>query len=342
MKQISIIKPDDMHLHLRNSPHMEAVVNYSARQFARAIIMPNTTPPVFTAKDALAYRNAIENACEYDFKPLMTIYLTEQTDMEDVICAVNQGLVFAVKLYPAGATTNSSAGVGDIRNCSAIFEILQEHAIPLSIHCESVAEGVDIFDREKLYIDNELTYLVKNFPELKIVCEHATTKDMVQFVREAADNIVSTITPHHLFITRHDIFAAGINPHNFCLPIAKTGADKDALIKAATSGNKKFFAGTDSAPHPRQNKEKEGGSAGIFSAANAIELYTQAFDKAYSLDKLQQFTSINGTEFYGLTTNSDTITLIKEENQIPEQLPFADSILVPFLAGQKLEWRLQK
>ncbi len=340
MNSITITKPDDFHLHLRDGDAMASVVNHSAKTFARAMIMPNIAPPVTTVNAALEYKQRIMDAVEdKSFSPLMTLYLTENISANEIKRAQELGFA-AVKYYPAGATTNSEHGVSAIKNCTANLELLQEIGLPLSIHGEVTDPDVDIFDREKVFIDRELTYLTKNFPELKIVCEHATTKDMVQFVEAASNNIGCTITAHHLFITRNDIFNAGINPHHYCLPIAKTFADRDALIQAATSGNPQFFAGTDSAPHPVENKIKVGASAGIFTAHAAIELYCEAFDKAGALDKLEAFMSFYGADYYDLERNSEKITLSKEPQTITDSYPFGDSSVVPFFAGKEIEWTI--
>lgn len=338
MNSITITKPDDFHLHLRDGDAMASVVNHSAKTFARAMIMPNIAPPVTTVNAALEYKQRIMDAVDdKSFSPLMTLYLTESISADEIRRAQDLGFA-AVKYYPAGATTNSEFGVSAIENCSANLELLQEIGLPLSIHCEVTDADIDIFDREKIFIDRELTYLTKNFPNLRIVCEHATTKEMVQFVEGSPDSIGCTITAHHLFITRNDIFNAGMNPHHYCLPIAKTFADREALIQAATSGNPQFFAGTDSAPHPVENKIKVGGSAGIFTAHAALELYCEAFDKADSLDKLEAFTSFYGADYYGLERNSEKITLSKEPQTIVDSYPFGESKVVPFFAGREIGW----
>lgn len=340
MNSITITKPDDFHLHLRDGDAMRSVVNHSAKTFARAMIMPNIVPALTTVDAALEYKQRIMDAVDdKSFTPLMTLYLTEKISADEIKRAQQLGFA-AVKYYPAGATTNSEFGVSAIENCSKNLELLQKIGLPLSIHCEATDPDIDIFDRESVFIDRELTYLTKNFPELKIVCEHATTKDMVQFVEAASDSIGCTITAHHLFITRNDIFNAGMNPHHYCLPIAKTFADREALIHAATSGNPKFFAGTDSAPHPVDNKIKAGGSAGIFTAHAALELYCEAFNKADALDKLEAFMSFYGADYYGLEHNSKKITLNSEPQTIAASYPFGGSKVVPFFAGRKIEWKI--
>ncbi len=344
MKQITIAQPDDFHLHLRDTPFMESVVNHSAKQFGRAIIMPNIQPPITDTSSALQYKERILKAINNDnhnFTPLMTLYLTNNTTPADIIEASASKIIFAIKLYPAGATTNSDAGVSDIKNCAKTLEKMEELGIPLSIHCEVTDPKVDIFDRERVYIDTELQKITIMFPDLRIICEHATTKDMVQFIESAPANIASTITPHHLFITRNEIFNSGINPHNYCLPIAKTREDKEYLIKAATSGNPKFFAGTDSAPHPLANKEKAGGAAGIYSAFCAIELYTEIFDQADKLNNLEAFTSHNGADFYNIPRNTTEITLIKQAWDIPNQFPFGDTHVKPFMSNQTISWKIK-
>ncbi len=341
MNSITITKPDDFHLHLRDGNAMASVVNHSANIFSRAMIMPNIVPPVTSVDTALEYKQRIMNAVENkNFDPLMTLYLTENTTPDELTRAKDLGFA-AVKYYPAGATTNSEHGVSAIEKCSLLLNQLQEMGMPLSIHCEVTDPNIDIFDREKVFIDRELTFLTQNFPALRIICEHATTKEMIQFVERAGPNIACTITAHHLFITRNDIFNEGINPHNYCLPIAKTAEDRKALIAATTSGNPKFFAGTDSAPHPIENKIKAGGSAGIYTAANALELYCQAFDEAKCLHKLEAFTSFYGADYYGLNRNKEKITLTKERHTIPYSFPFGDSTVVPFMAGQDIEWKVE-
>ena len=341
MNSITITKPDDFHLHLRDADAMASVVNHSAKVFSRAMIMPNIVPPVTSVDAALEYRQRIMDAVENKaFNPLMTLYLTETTTGDELTRAQELGFA-AVKYYPAGATTNSDQGVSAIENCTPLLEELQKMGLPLAIHCEVTDPEIDIFDREKVFIDRELTFLTKNFPELRIVCEHATTKDMIQFVESTGANIGCTITAHHLYITRNDIFSGGINPHNYCLPVAKTAEDKEALIKAATSGNPKYFAGTDSAPHPIENKIKAGGSAGIYTAATALELYCQAFDQAGCLDKLEAFTSFYGADYYGLERNKGKITLTKESHTIPNSFPFGDSQVVPFMAGKEIGWKVE-
>ncbi len=340
MNSITITKPDDFHLHLRDGEAMASVVNHSAKTFARAMIMPNIVPPVTSVSAALEYKQRIMDAVDdKSFSPLMTLYLTESISADEIKRAQELGFA-AVKYYPAGATTNSEHGVSAIKNCAANLELLQEIGLPLSIHGEVTDPDVDIFDREKVFIDRELTYLTKNFPDLKIVCEHATTKEMVQFVEAAGSNIGCTITAHHLFITRNDIFNAGINPHHYCLPIAKTFADRDALIQAATSGNPQFFAGTDSAPHSVENKIKAGGFAGIFTAHAALELYCEAFETAGALDKLEAFMSFYGADYYGLERNSEKITLNKEAQTIADSYPFGESIVVPFFADKEIVWSI--
>ncbi len=340
MNSITITKPDDFHLHLRDGDAMRSVVNHSAKTFARAMIMPNIVPALTTVDAALEYKQRIMDAVDdKSFTPLMTLYLTEKISADEIKRAQQLGFA-AVKYYPAGATTNSEFGVSAIENCSKNLELLQEIGLPLSIHCEATDPDIDIFDRESVFIDRELTYLTKNFPELKIVCEHATTKDMVQFVEAASNNIGCTITAHHLFITRNDIFNAGMNPHHYCLPIAKTFADREALIHAATSGNPKFFAGTDSAPHPVDNKIKAGGSAGIFTAHAALELYCEAFNKADALDKLEAFMSFYGADYYGLQRNSEKTTLSREPQTIADSYPFGESKVVPFFTGREVGWKI--
>ncbi len=344
MQTLTITKPDDFHLHLRDGAALESIVNHSAAQFARAIIMPNLKPPVVTTQLAREYRDRIL-ACvdeQYDFEPLMTLYLTDNTSAEEIKTASDSKLINALKYYPAGATTNSDQGVTDFRKTYAALEAMMTHGIPLLVHGEVTDDEVDIFDREAVFIDKVITPLVKDFPELKIVFEHITTKAGVDFVSSASDKIAATITPQHILLNRNDLFKGGLRPHHYCLPILKAEEDRNAVEQAAISGNAKFFLGTDSAPHERKYKETDCGCAGIFSAHIGIELYAEAFDNAGALDKLEDFASHYGADFYGLPRNKEKVTLIKEDLSIPETIAFGDSVLVPFRAGETCTWQLKK
>ena len=343
MTQITITQPDDWHLHVRDGDKMAAVIGHTARQFSRAIIMPNLKPPVTTTEEALAYRDSISRSLPSgsDFQPLMTLYLTDNTPAEEIVRARESGAVFAVKLYPAGATTNADSGVTDLQNAEAALSKMEKTGMPLLVHGEVTDPAVDIFDREKVFIDQQLIPLIKRHPALKVVLEHITTTDAVQFVSESGENIAATITPQHLLLNRNAMLVGGIHPHNYCLPVLKRESHRQALVKAATSGNPKFFLGTDSAPHAKGDKESACGCAGIFSAHAALELYATAFDQAGALDKLEGFASHFGADFYGLPRNQKQITLVKEPWQIPDELPFGSQTLVPFFAGKTLEWALK-
>lgn len=341
MNSITITRPDDWHLHVRDNEFLNDVVPHSASMFARAIIMPNLKPPVTTVEMALSYRQRILAAlpANNSFDPLMTLYLTNNTSAEEIVNAVNSEYVHAVKYYPAGATTNSDAGVTDIKNAYDAIAKMEELGLPLLIHGEVTDQTVDIFDREQVFIDTVLIPLLKDFPHLKVVLEHITTKHAAAFVNQANDNIAATITPHHLLYNRNVMFKGGMNPHYYCLPILKRESHREALIAAATSGSHKFFLGTDSAPHAQGNKETSCGCAGIYSAHAAIELYAEAFEQAGSLDKLEGFASFFGADFYGLPRNSDTITLEKTDWQVPESYSFAEQKLVPMRAGEMIHWK---
>lgn len=339
--QITITQPDDWHLHLRDGDALNSVALFTARQFARAIIMPNLNPPVTTVVQAVEYLDQILAAVDgTDFEPLMTLYLTDNTAPEEIIAARKSCFIKGLKLYPAGATTNSDAGVTDIRLCDAALEEMQKAGLPLLIHGEVTDPAVDVFDREDVFIEKILQPLTQRFPELKIVFEHITTKQAADFVLQSGDNVAATITPHHLLLNRNALFLGGIQPHNYCLPILKRDIHQQALLQVIRSGSNKFFLGTDSAPHAKHKKESACGCAGIFSAHAAIEIYTSIFDQQNALDKLEAFASFNGPDFYGLPRNSKTISLIKEDWQIPEEYPLGDDKLVPFLAGQTINWKL--
>jgi dihydroorotase len=342
MKTLTITRPDDWHLHLRDGDALKAVLPHTARQFARAIVMPNLKPPIRDVDDARAYRDRILAAVPAGvaFEPLMTLYLTDNTTPDDIIRAKQSGFVKAVKYYPAGATTNSDSGVTDIRKCDAVFQAMQEAGLPLLLHGEVTGEDVDVFDREKVFIEKHLIPLVLRFPKLRIVLEHITTANAVKFVLAANDNVAATLTPQHLLFSRNAIFKGGLRPHFYCLPILKREEHRLALLKAATSGNKKFFLGTDSAPHTRYAKEACCGSAGCYTALHAIELYAEAFESADALDKLEAFASFHGPDFYRLPRNTGAITLARESWKVPEEVPFIELGLVPLRAGETMAWRL--
>ena len=340
--QITLIRPDDWHLHLRDGAALQAVLPDSARQFARAIVMPNLRPPVTTTELAIAYRERILAALPkgVSFEPLMTLYLTDNTTADEIKRAKASGIIHGIKLYPAGATTNSDAGVSDLAKCTQALEAMQDVGLPLLVHAEVTDTDVDIFDREKVFIDRHMISLLKNFPKLNIIFEHITTKDAADFVAESSKNVAATITAHHLLMNRNDMFKGGIQPHHYCLPILKRESHRQALVKAATSGNAKFFLGTDSAPHAKHTKEAACGCAGMYTAHAAIELYAEAFEAANSLDKLEAFASFYGADFYGLPRNTAQITLQKTSWIVPNELPMANESLVPLRAGQQVLWKL--
>ena len=343
MKQLKLTKPDDWHLHLRQGKAMSSVVGMTARQMGRAIVMPNLSPPVKTVKQALDYRREIVSALPQssDFNPLMTLYLTDNTTRQDIINASIEEHVYAVKLYPAGATTNSESGVTNLSNVYSALEQMQKEGVPLLVHGEVTQDDIDIFDREAIFIETVLMPLLAKFPELKVVLEHITTKDSVDFVSSSQSTIGATITAHHLLANRNHMLVGGIKPHYYCLPVLKRKAPhQDALIAAATSGSPKFFLGTDSAPHYQNEKESACGCAGIFSAHAAIELYADAFEKANKLDMLEGFASNYGADFYGLKRNTETITLEKRPWTVPKSYSFSDSKVIPFFAEEQLSWRL--
>ena len=341
MNSITITCPDDWHLHVRDNEYLASVVPHTASMFSRAIIMPNLKPPVTTVEQALSYRERILAAKPNDnnFEPLMVLYLTNNTTADEIVKAVNSEHVYAVKYYPAGATTNSDAGVTDIKNAYDALAKMEELGLPLLVHGEVTDQSVDVFDREQVFIDTVLRPLLNDFPKLKVVLEHITTKHAVEFVMQANENIAATITAHHLLFNRNDMFKGGMNPHYYCLPILKRETHREALIQAATSGSNKFFLGTDSAPHPQDSKETSCGCAGIYSAHAAIELYAEAFDNANALDKLEGFASFYGADFYGLPRNSDTITLEKSDWQVPDSYTFANEKLIPLRAGEMIHWK---
>ncbi|WP_418318665.1 dihydroorotase [Piscinibacter sakaiensis] len=338
---LTITRPDDWHLHVRDGAAMAAVVPDSARQFGRAIIMPNLKPPVTTTAQALAYRDRIVAAVPpgVDFEPLMTLYLTDSLPPAEIERAAAAGIK-ALKLYPAGATTNSDAGVTDLRKTWATLEAMQRAGLLLLVHGEVTDPEIDLFDREKAFIDQKLEPLRREFPELKIVVEHITTRDAAQYVAEASESLGATITAHHLLYNRNAIFLGGIRPHYYCLPVLKRETHRQALVAAATSGNKRFFLGTDSAPHAAHLKEHAVGCAGCYTAASALELYAQAFDEAGALDQLEAFASFNGADFYSLPRNQGKVTLRRERWTLPETLPFGDAELKPLRGGETLDWKL--
>ena len=338
---LTITQPDDWHLHLRDGDILNSVAPFTAKQFGRAIVMPNLNPPVTTVVQAVEYLDRILAAVGgTDFEPLMTLYLTDNTPPEEIIAARKSCFIKGLKLYPAGATTNSDAGVTDIRNCDAALEEMQKAGLPLLIHGEVTDPQVDVFDREKVFIEQVLQPLTQRFPELKVVFEHITTKDAADFVMQAGDNVGATITPQHLLMNRNALFQGGLQPHNYCLPVLKRDIHQQALLALIRSGSNKFFLGTDSAPHSKHNKESACGCAGIFSANAAIEIYTSIFEQQDALDKLEAFASFNGPDFYGLPRNQKTITLVKQDWQIPDEYPLGDDRIVPFLAGQTINWKL--
>ena len=341
MNSITITHPDDWHLHVRDNEYLNDVVPHTAAMFSRAIIMPNLKPPVTTVEQALSYRERILAArpANNSFAPLMTLYLTNNTTAEEIVKAVNSDYVHAVKYYPAGATTNSDAGVTDIKNAYPALAKMEELGLPLLVHGEVTDPNVDVFDREQVFIDKTLYPLLKDFPHLKVVLEHITTKHAAAFVSQANDNIAATITAHHLLFNRNMMFKGGMNPHYYCLPILKREIHREALIEAATSGSHKFFLGTDSAPHAQNQKETSCGCAGIYTAHAAIELYAEAFEQVGSLDKLEGFASFYGADFYGLPRNTDTITLEKIDWQVPDSYSFAQQKLIPLRAGEIIHWK---
>jgi len=342
MQRIELIRPDDWHLHLRDGAVMASVLPDSAKRFGRAIVMPNLKPAVRTAQQALGYRERILAALPDDarFEPLMTLYLTDDTPPEEIIRAKVSGCVHGVKLYPAGATTHSDEGVTRLSRCFHTLEKMQELGMPLLVHGETTDPEVDVFDREKAFIDTILGPMVDRFPGLKIVLEHITTRDAVHYVELTSENIAATITAHHLLMNRNALFMGGIRPHHYCLPVLKRESHREALVEAAISGNPKFFLGTDSAPHARSAKETECGCAGIYTAHAGIELYAIVFEEAGALDKLEDFASRYGPRFYGLPENTDKITLVRESWTVPQSVPLGEETLVPLRAGEDIPWKL--
>jgi dihydroorotase len=343
MQTLTLTRPDDWHLHLRDGAALATVVPHTARQFARAIVMPNLKPPVTTAAQASAYRERILAAVPQGltFSPLMTLYLTDNTPAAEIDRAQASGIVHAVKYYPAGATTHSDAGVTDIGQCFGTLARMEETGLPLLVHGEVTDAEVDIFDRERVFIERVLAPLLQRFPRLRLVLEHITTLEGVQFVEAMGPNVGGTLTAHHLLLNRNALLAGGVRPHHYCLPVLKRETHRRALVKAAVSGNPKFFLGTDSAPHARNTKEAACGCAGCYTALNALELYAEAFEAAGALERLEAFASFHGADFYGLPRNTGKITLERADWRVPDSLPFGDDALVPLRAGETLYWRLK-
>jgi len=342
MTQLTLLRPDDWHLHVRDGAHLASVVPFTARQFARAVIMPNLKPPVTTVAAAAAYRERILGAVPkgLHFEPLMTLYLTDTTSPKEIQAAKQSGFIVGAKLYPSGATTNSDAGVTAIEKIFPVLEALQEVDLVFQVHGEVTEPSVDVFDREKVFIDRIMSRIVEKFPKLRVVFEHVTTREGVQFVKSARAGVGATITPQHLLLNRNAIFQGGIRPHNYCLPVLKREHDRQALVEAATSDDRRFFLGTDSAPHARHTKENACGCAGVFSAHAAIELYAEAFEAAGRLDRLQAFASERGPDFYGLSRNTTKITLNRTSWTPPAVYRFGNDELAPFRAGEIVAWQL--
>ncbi|MDI1253159.1 dihydroorotase [Thermomonas sp.] len=340
--RLVLIHPDDWHLHLRDGKVLASVLPDTARRFARAIIMPNLQPPVTTVEQARAYRERIQAAVPpgLRFDPLMTLYLTDSTSPAEIARAKASGFVHALKYYPAGATTNSENGVTDLKRISGVLAAMEIHDVPLLIHGEVTDATIDVFDREAVFIERHLERLVREFPGLRMVLEHITTSTGAQFVTEAPGNVAATITAHHLLLNRNALFAGGLRPHHYCLPVLKREQHRQALLAAATGGNPKFFLGTDSAPHPRHAKESDCGCAGIYTAHAAIELYAEAFEQVEALDQLEAFASFYGADFYRLPRNIDTITLERRTWTVPEQIGVGPEAIVPFRANQPVAWQL--
>jgi dihydroorotase len=342
--ELTLTRPDDCHLHLRDGAALASVVPHTARCFARAIVMPNLKPPVVTTAQALAYRQRILAAVQPDgdFNPLMTLYLTDHTPVEEITRARQSGHIHAVKFYPAGATTHADAGVTDITRTYAALEAMEDCGLPLLVHAEVTDPDVDVFDREAVFIERLLQPLCARFPALRLVLEHVTTREGIEFVRSSPDTVAGTLTAHHLLLNRNAMFAGGIRPHAYCLPVLKRETHRIALIEAAVSGSRKFFLGTDSAPHAREYKETACGCAGIYTAHAALELYARIFEEAQSLERLEGFAARHGADFYGLPYNPTSVTLEKLDWQVPERYPLGDSSVIPLFAGQTLHWRIRK
>jgi dihydroorotase len=342
MDTLTITRPDDWHLHLRDGPALAAVVAHTAERFARAIVMPNLKPPVTTVDAARDYRERILAALPPGsrFRPLMTLYLTEATRPADIEAAKASGFVHAVKLYPAGATTHSDAGVRDLARCADVLDAMERVDLPLLVHAEVTDPTVDVFDREAVFLERTLAALVERHRRLRIVLEHATTAEAVAFVRSARPGVAATLTAHHLLLNRNALFQGGLRPHHYCLPVLKREAHRQALVEAATSGDPRFFLGTDSAPHARDTKEADCGCAGVYTAHAGIELYAEAFEAAGRLDRLEAFASFHGPDFYGLPRNADRITLRRGPAEVPSEYPYGPGRLVPMRAGGTVGWRV--
>jgi dihydroorotase len=339
---LNFTRPDDWHLHLRDGKVLPTLVLDTARRFSRAIIMPNLQPPITTTRQALAYRERILAAkpTGSPFEPLMTLYLTDNTTPKEIARAYASGHIYAVKLYPAGATTNAASGVTDLHKIYPVLEALQKYRLPLLVHGEVTDPAIDIFDREKVFIDRHLTPLLSDFPHLRLVLEHITTLEAVEFISMTPANTAATITAHHLLLNRNAMLVGGIQPHHYCLPVLKREKHRQALLAAATSGNPKFFLGTDSAPHAKAAKETGCGCAGIYTSHAALEFYAEAFESAGALEKLEAFASFHGPDFYGLPRNQGTITLLKTAWQVPQSLVFGNEVLIPLRAGRTVAWHL--
>lgn len=343
MTSFSIIKPDDLHIHFRDGKILEIVAPHTAKQFGRAIIMPNLVPPVTSLHEASDYRERIIDAAGENFEPLMTLYLTDHTSPEEITKAKESGFVKGVKLYPAGATTNSDSGVTDIENVLDVFTEMQNVGMPLLIHGEVTDKEIDIFDREAEFIENVLSGIVEKFPSLKIVFEHITTTQAAEFVAQADDNVAATITAHHLLFNRNDLLVGGVKPHYYCLPILKREEHRKSLVEAALGTSTKFFAGTDSAPHIQDRKESDCGCAGCYTGLNAVELYAEAFEmndlsRPETQKRFEEFMSKNGAEFYGMPFNTDKIKLTKKPTQVPAKIETPEGDIIPLLAGEELSW----
>lgn len=343
MNEITITRPDDWHLHVRDGAVLKDVVPHTAERFGRAIIMPNLQPPCCTTADAQKYYQRIKDAAGSSsaFEPLMVLYARDAMQPEEIYTAAESGIVKAVKLYPAGATTNSDSGVTDIRHLDKVLAAMQEVGMPLLVHGEVTDADIDVFDREAVFIERILKPTVERFPNLKVVFEHITTRQAAEFVKQADERIAATLTVQHLLMNRNAIFSGGIRPHHYCLPVLKRESHREALVEVATSGDASFFLGTDSAPHAKGMKESSCGCAGIYTAFAGIELYAEIFDNANALDKLEAFASLNGPKFYGLPINEDTITLVKESWQVPDSFAFGNEQLIPLRAGEDISWKLK-
>jgi dihydroorotase len=342
LNRLTLARPDDFHLHLRDGDDMRAVVGFTAARFGRAVVMPNLKPPVTTTTLALEYRQRIVAALPAgcDFEPLMSLYLTDNTPAQEVDRAIDSGAVCGIKYYPAGATTNADSGVTRLERTFAVLERMEERGLVLQVHGEVTDESVDVFDRERVFIERILAHIVERFPRLRVVLEHVTTREGVEFVDAQGGQVAATITPQHLLLNRNALFVGGLRPHHYCLPVLKREADRAALVEAATSGSSRYFLGTDSAPHARGDKESACGCAGVFSAPAAIELYAEVFEQAGALHRLEAFASHHGADFYNLPRNAGSITLVREPWTPPATLPFGARDIVPFRAGDTVGWRL--